>query len=311
MAKGNERNVLDRRSALKFGLAAIGLSSGEVKAQTAALSIPLWPGLPPGMARAGVELDPRDIPSLQPLISSTRANGSALLLVPGGAFAVEMQEDIELAARLFGAHGIACFGLHYRLPSQNWKDRADVPIQDALRAVRILRANAVQYGINANRIGIMGFSSGGYVAAAAATRFASRVYEPVDTADLQDARPNFAVALYPVITMGDGAHIFSKQNLLGLRTTASQVEKYSLERGVPNNAAPTFVCLGADDQVVPPLSNGIAFFLAMRAANVPSELHAFEEGAHGFGVKGAVNTPGGVWPDLFLRWATRHGFLAI
>ena len=211
-------------------------------------------------------------------------------------------------ARRFNGAGVTCFVLRYRLPGEGWADRSDVPLQDAQRAMRLVRANADKYGVDPARIGFMGFSAGGHLAASIATRFAANVYAPLDAADRVSARPDFSVPMYPVITMGEGAHIGSRDKLLGPNAAPDKVDAYSIQNHVPADAPPTFMALSADDTVVLPLPNAGAYYVALQAAKIPSEIHLFEAGGHGFGLARTVGRPTAVWPELLLRWGASHGF---
>ncbi|HEX3756385.1 MAG TPA: alpha/beta hydrolase, partial [Rhizomicrobium sp.] len=155
----------------------------------------------------------------------------------------------------------------------------------------------------------MGFSAGGHVACSIATRFAANVYAPLDDADRLSARPDFSAPMYPVVTMGPGCHQGSRDNLLGPNPAPEMIDAYSCEKHIPADASPSFVCLAADDTTVPPLQNGVAYFWALRAANVPAEIHVFEQGGHGFGIARTVGKPDAVWPDLFLAWGRSRGFV--
>jgi acetyl esterase/lipase len=238
-----------------------------------------------------------------------RPDGSAVIIAPGGGYVREMldSESFETARRLNGA-GVTAFVLRYRLPDEGWADRSDVPLQDAQRAMRLVRANAGRHSVDPARLGFMGFSAGGHLAASIGTRFAAAVYKPIDAADTMDARPAFIVTLYPVITMGEGAHAQSRDSLLGLSATPEEIAAYSVEKNVPATTPPAFVCLAADDPLVPPFPNGIAFYAALRAAKVPAELHVFEQGGHGFGIRRTVGKPDAAWPELLISWAQSHGF---
>jgi acetyl esterase/lipase len=289
-------------------------------------NIPLWPGTPPG--GEGLDLPPirvfdHEPPYIRPVdraidrigvpvmnvLRPRRPGGAALIIAPGGGYVREMLdfEGMDVARR-FNQAGVTCFVLRYRLPGEGWRDRADVPLQDAQRAMRLVRTHAAHYGIDPARIGFMGFSAGGHVAASIATRFAADVYQPVDGADRNDARPSFSVPMYPVITMGEGCHAGSRDHLLGTPASAQAIDTYSCERHVPADAPPAFLCLAADDATVPPLANGLAYYRALQQARVPSALHMFEVGGHGFGLARAVGKPVAVWPDLVLAWGRQHGF---
>jgi acetyl esterase/lipase len=237
-----------------------------------------------------------------------RPDGSAMIVAPGGSYSREMMDfEGTDVARRFNAAGVTCFVLRYRLPGEGWQNRSDVPLQDAQRAMRLVRANAAKYSLDPARIGFMGFSAGGHVACSIATRFAAKVYAPLDAADAVDARPSFSVPMYPVVTMGEGCHAGSRDKLLGPGPSPALIDAYSCEKHIPAGAPPTWICLAADDDVVPPIQNGLAYFTALRAAAVPAEIHIFEAGGHGYGISKTVGKPDAAWPDLLLRWGASHG----
>jgi acetyl esterase/lipase len=236
-------------------------------------------------------------------------DGSAVILAPGGGYVREyLDREAGETAQYLAARGVTAFVLRYRLPGEGWQDRPNVPLQDAQRAMRLVRAGAARFGLDPLRVGFMGFSAGGHVSASLATRFGAKVYDAVDGADAIDARPAFCGLLYPVVTMGAGAHIGSRDHLLGPDPSPDQIAAYSCEKHVSGDAPPAFLCLAADDPLVPPLENSLAMFAAVRAAKVPTEMHVFEEGGHGFGIARMAGKPGAVWPDLFMRWGAAHGF---
>jgi acetyl esterase/lipase len=211
-------------------------------------------------------------------------------------------------AQHFSAAGITCFILRYRLPGEGWRNRSDVPLQDAQRAMRLIRSRASSYGIDAAKLSAIGFSAGGHLAASLATRSGASVYAPVDAADGLSARPVIAGLMYPVITMGAGAHGPSRNMLLGSSPAPAAVQAYSVERNIPADMVPCFICLPADDATVEPIPNGVALYLALQAAKIPSDLHVFEVGGHGFSLHWTQGKPCAAWPDLFLSWAAAHGF---
>ena len=232
-----------------------------------------------------------------------------MLIAPGGGYVriVIDKEGVEAARRL-NASGVTVFMLRYRLPAEGWANAKDVPLQDAQRAMRIVRTSAQKFNIDPNRIGVMGFSAGGHVAASLATRPYDAVYKPVDEFDAQDARPAFACLMYPVVTMTNGAHPGSRTKLLGTNPTDAQIAAYSCEKLVTPQTPPSFICFAADDDVVPPMANGMAMFRALRDAKVPAEMHVFEKGGHGFGLRLAKGKPAAVWPELFLHWGYGNGW---
>ncbi|HEY0266861.1 MAG TPA: alpha/beta hydrolase [Rhizomicrobium sp.] len=326
---------MDRRTLIGAGLAAAALSK-QALADTPIAgdgivpsdpkeNILLWPGLPPGgegvslppnrvsirtpnfLTPADRSIDQVGIPALN-VFRPDRPDGSALIIAPGGGYSREVidLEGMDIS-RHFNAAGVTCFVLSYRLPGEGWADRSDVPLQDAQRAMRLVRAHAAQYGVDPARIGFLGFSAGGHLACSIATRFAAKVYAPGDAADTLSARPDFSVPMYPVVTMGEGCHAGSRDHLLGPDPSAALIDTYSCERHVSADAPPTFLCLASDDKVVPPLPNGAAYYMALQAAKIPSEIHLFESGGHGFGIARVAGQPAGAWPQLLLHWGAGHG----
>ena len=225
-------------------------------------------------------------------------NGAAVIILPGGGY-VRLAIDKEGAggANRMTAAGATAFVLNYRLPGDGWAAGYDAPLQDVQRAVRIVRGRAAEFGLDPARIGVMGFSAGGHLAAAALTRFDNAVYEPVDAQDQTSARPDFACLGYAVMTIGARPGDFRGP----LPSAASQ----SLAERVRPGLAPTFILHAADDRTVP-VANSLAMFQALKAAEVPAELHIYEEGGHGFGFSLPPETPASHWPDAFVAWAQRR-----
>lgn len=237
-------------------------------------------------------------------------NGAGLLMAPGGGYrwVVMDKEGYETAER-FAASGVTVFVMTYRLPQDGWAAGPDTPLQDAQRAMRLIRAHAGDYGIDARRLGAMGFSAGGHVAGMLTLAWDRRTYAPVDAADRVSARPDFSVLMYPVATMQKAhAHVGSRKNLLGGAPTAAKVAAYSLEALARADAPATFLVHAVDDDSVP-VENSLALFDALRARKVPVEMHLFQEGGHGFGIRYAVGLPAAAWPDLVLSWMARRGYL--
>jgi acetyl esterase/lipase len=326
---------MDRRELL--GIAGAALIAQDASAQTIMPAdgylpgdsrefVPLWPGVPPGGEGIALTLKVTDTPGpdgyhvraisqIQTpgffVYRPARPNGLGLLVLPGGGYAAEGGDrgGREIAQH-FASQGITCFVLRYRLPGEGWKNRSDVPLQDAQRAMRLIRRDAAQYKIDPARLAAIGFSAGGHLSASLAIRHGAKVYTPVDGADALDARPIIAGHMYPVITMADGAHPGSRDKLLGETPSAEAVTTYSLDRHVAADTVPSFICLAADDDVVPPFPNGITFFGKLRETKIASELHVFEVGGHGFSLHWAQGKPCGAWPALFSAWAATHGFKA-
>ncbi|GAA0585914.1 alpha/beta hydrolase [Rhizomicrobium electricum] len=322
---------MKRRTVLGLGAAALATmaaragtaaSDGSLTADPAEI-IPLWPATPPGgeavhlttrIVERSTELNVRRDRYAdnvgKPILTvfrPARPDGSAIVLAPGGGY-IRNVIDTEAfeSARRFSAAGITVFVLYYRLPGDGWANRSDVPLQDIQRAVRLVRAYAGHYGLDPARVGVLGFSAGGHVVASLATRYADKVYAPVDTADDLEARPAFVGLLYPVITMSEKSHLGSREKLLGPDPSPDAVAKYSCERHVNAATPPSFIALAGDDKAVPPMANGVAFYEALFTAKVPVEMHAFAVGGHGFGIRWAAGKPGAAWPDLFLKWGVAH-----
>lgn len=234
-----------------------------------------------------------------------RANGTALLVTPGGSYEriVLDKEGTVLVPPFVEEGGVTLFVLRYRLPDPAHAEGADAPLADAQRAMRLLRARAAEWNIDPRRIGVMGFSAGGHVAASLGTRFDESVYLPVDGYDRISARPDFMALVYPVIDMGEHAHGGSRARLASALSRSADIAKYSLQYRVAATAPPTFLLHASDDDVVP-VQNSLLFFDALRRANVPAELHVYPKGGHGFGIRGTRGLPLAEWPRLALTWVS-------
>ena len=282
---------------------------------------PIWPGSPPGGEGLGVRDEtvrrsvngpaddiawPHVATPMLNVVPAPQPNGGALLYIPGGGYArVAVGREGSGIARVFAARGFTVFELLYRLPHDGWAAGPDVPLQDAQRAMRLIRAGAARWRIDPARVAAIGFSAGGHLAARLASRPALRTYEPVDDADAQSARPTVAGLFFPVITMTEpNAHAHSKRELLGGDTSPDRITRFSAEIGLPADMPPTFVAHAAEDPVVSP-ANSLMMFAALQDAKIPSELHIFEKGGHGLPLKEAGREH--PWPGLFERFARNHG----
>ena len=279
--------------------------------------VPIWPAIAPGSEAvpAGQRVVERSAdpavpdryadrigtPSLT-VYRPARPDGRALLVVPGGGYqrVVLDKEGSALVPAFARDGGLTLFVLGYRLPGEGHRGARDVPLADAQRAMRLIRHRAAEWGIDARSVGVMGFSAGGHVAASLATRHAERVYPAVDAADALDARPAYAVLVYPVIDMGGHAHAGSRHNLLGEAPDAASVRAYSLQNRVGTATPPVFLLHAQDDAVVT-VDNSLLFEAALRQAGIDHELHLYARGGHGFGVREARGTLA-LWPQLALAW---------
>ncbi len=227
--------------------------------------------------------------------------GAAVLVIPGGGYerVVMDKEGMEIAAWL-NALGVGAFVLKYRLPAEGHRRGPDVPLMDAQRAMRLIRRDASLYGVDPARIGVMGFSAGGHLAAELATRWDADHGLPDDGVNRLDARPDFAALIYPVISMEDGVtHAGSRKMLLG-NSPGESAALHSADLNVSPRTPRCFLAHSAPDGSVP-VENSLRFARALIAAGVPVELHVFADGGHGFGLRSTAGTQAS-WPELFRAW---------
>jgi acetyl esterase/lipase len=229
-----------------------------------------------------------------------RPAGAATIILPGGGFSYGYfdHEGIRLANHLC-EHGITAFVLFYRLANDGWSDRLNVGLADAQRAVRIVRASAGPLGIDPSRLGVVGFSAGGFVAASLATRCNDQVYPKQDAVDQLSARPDFAGLVYPVQSLDPKvAWQGAAPSLFGRQASAAEIRAFSPENRIDKNTPPLFLVHAEDDMAVP-IENSIRLRNAARAAGVAVEAHFFAKGEHGFGVDPERHEPNQIWPLLF------------
>jgi acetyl esterase/lipase len=292
--------------------------------------IELWPGgVAPGLLRPLAEQIPERARPGEPhdryMTGQTRPrmavfrpqnpNGAAVLITPGGGYVrvVVDKEGYEMA-RWLAERGFTAFVLFYRLPGGDqhgwdWASGADTPLCDAQRAMRLIRFHAAAFGVEPARVAAMGFSAGGHVCADLAARFAAPVYAPVDEADQHSARPLCAAPCYPVISMHlPVGHSQSRRQLLGPDTSPAAQDAHSPDQNIPANPPPHFLLHAEDDQTVDP-RNTLQLRAALRARGARVETHLFEQGGHGFGLRGTVGKPVAIWPQLWLDWARTTGLL--
>lgn len=290
-------------------------------------SLRLWPGKAPGgeqVTVTGVVVERstdaayRDrfaqytteplMTVFRPLDAGVEPNGSALLLIPGGGYRLSVldKEGYDVA-RVFAATGTTCFVLRYRLPGDGWAAGADAPLQDAQRALRLIRSLSGEYGIDPSRVGVLGASAGGHLAGLVSSR-TDEAYQAIDAADIGRFRPDFSLLMYPVITMRDPhTHAGSRQMLLGEAPDEAQIMAYSLEERDWKGAAPVWIVHAMDDGAVP-VENTLQLLARLRADGVRAEAHLFQEGGHGFGIRLIQDRPAETWPELARAWAARAGF---
>jgi len=235
-----------------------------------------------------------------------KANGTSVVVCPGGGYAMlaSGHEGHDVAKRL-NEMGVAAFVLKYRLPNgQSQPDPSIAPLLDAQQALRLVREQASKYNLNPERIGLMGFSAGGHLAATAGTHFA----KPVGTnPGATSVRPAFLMLIYPVISFSDSLkHAGSRNNLIGATPSADQVRLYSNELQVTAQTPPTFLVHAEDDKVVP-VQNSVVFYQALHRHNVPAEMHLYPLGGHGFGMNN--KTTKDQWMERLQNWMDANGWL--
>ncbi len=283
---------MDRRTLLTSALVASSLGGRAQATETRAEVVSLWPNGAPGGEHVTVqelsrEVDDqgrkgRDISGVRdPRLSlhrPARAFDTAVLVIPGGAFnRVVFDKEGEDVCRWLAETGVAAGALLYRLPGDGWAAGQDVMLDDAARALRVLAQRT-----GARRIGVLGFSAGGTIAAALASRAAEVAYAPVDDADRQPLRIDFLGLGYAYLNIPASPRL-------------------TLYRGAPKAPPPTFFFHAADDPRVP-VDNSLEAFRAWRSAGAATALHVFERGGHGFGLRAPALSSAAAWPDLFTTW---------
>jgi acetyl esterase/lipase len=302
---------------MKNLLATLLMSTALTVAASAVPEIttfPLWPegvpnqkkGLGPEHVDAGGWVTHIEIPTLTfypPAVD--RPNGTAVIICPGGGYVglSRAREGVQYANWL--SHlGVTSFVLTNRVGEYGHP----APLQDVLRAIRLVRSRAAEFKIDPARIGVMGSSAGGHLAACAGTLYDNPAGKTGAPLDAVNARPDFLILLYPVITMDNPAmHVGSRENLLGKNPSAELVHLMSVEQQVTAHTPPTLLIHTQEDQSVP-VENSILFFQALTRAKVPAEMYLFEHGSHGMGMRDGLGTASD-WPDRAAEWLRARGLL--
>lgn len=247
-------------------------------------------------------------PSLQVYPSPADKNtGAAVVVCPGGGYyGISFINEGVKVAEWLNSLGISAFVLHYRLPDDAiMENKSIAPLQDGQEAIRMVRRNANEWGIDPDKIGIMGFSAGGHLASTVSTHYDEKVYTLIDSTS---ARPDFSLLIYPVISMDSTiTHAGSRENLLGKEPSPERVGHFSNALQVTGNTPPAFMVHSMDDGTVP-VENSIEYALALKKNKVPCELHIYERGGHGYGLGRSNNTESS-WTQACEKWLEAKGFL--
>jgi len=294
---------------LRILFTVIFIFSLNIKAQQI---INLYPGAIPNSKESNVKEGERSgmfsgvtNPTLEIYLpEKENAAGAAVVICPGGGYAVVVyQGEGVQTAKEFARNGVAAFVIKYRLPNDSTMiDKKIGPLQDAQQAIKIVRENASKWGINANKIGIMGFSAGGHLASTAATHFNKAFIENDNNTNL---RPDFQILIYPVISMQDSlTHSGSRTGLLGEHASKEIIDDFSNELQVSENTSPAYITQAGDDKVVD-VDNSIVYWEALRHHNVPAELHIYPNGNHGF----VLRQPTEEWMKPIFKWMKNSKFI--
>lgn len=234
-----------------------------------------------------------------------KATGAAVVICPGGGYSVlAIKHEGHDVARWFNEFGVAGIVVKNRLPtSENVTNKSEVAMTDAMRAVRMVRNKAKDWGIETDKIGIMGFSAGGHLASTVGTHYDLGVQDSKDPIQHYSSRPDFMILMYPVINMTDATmmHLGSMRNLLGEKPAKEQMIRFSNELQVTEETPPTILIHSTDDKAVP-VANSIKFYEALVDHGVSAELHIFNSGGHGYGLGRQDGTSHNLWPENVKKW---------
>ncbi len=263
--------------------------------------IRLWTGDAPG----ALGQRPQDIPTLTPYPANpAKRTGATMLIFPGGGYGGLAEHEGAGYAEFFASHGITAYVLKYRLGSSGY--RHPIMLNDAARALRMLRTFAKRDGLHPARIGVIGSSAGGHLASTLVTHFDSGQADATDPIERESSRPDLGILCYPVISFGEFAHAGSRKNLLGENPPAELVQHLSNELQVTKDTPPCFLWHTIEDRAVL-VENSLLFAAALRRAGVPFSLHIYEQGAHGLGL-GRADRPAPPWGGQLLHWFTERKF---
>lgn len=229
----------------------------------------------------------------------TKSNGTAVIICPGGGYWINasIHEGSDVAKKL-SAWGVTAFVLKYRIPNDATMQNKEIgPLQDAQQAIKIVRERAKEFGVNPNQIGMMGFSTGGHLAATAATHYQKAVLTNTENTNL---RPDFTILIYPVISFQNSfGHIGSRDQLIGKNPSQQKIDEYSNELQVNAKSPPAFLVHASDDDGVSP-ENSVMYYQQLIKNKVPAELHLYQKGGHGFGMNNPTTKD--EWMERLKNW---------
>jgi acetyl esterase/lipase len=241
---------------------------------------------------------------------AAKPTGTAIIICPGGGYWIEAaSHEGTNIAKWFNSFGITAFVLKYRLPDDRlWSNKHEVPFQDALQALRLIKIDAKKYDIDPNKIGVMGFSAGGHLASTLSTHWykdlPSLAFGTIAEAAI---KPNFTILMYPVISSGEYKHAGSFDRLLGKDPKADLLDYYSTEKQVTTRTPPTLLIHATDDKAVP-VENSLMYYAALKKVGVPASLLIYENGGHGFGMAQKQNGSVKNWTEHARQWLESMGF---
>ena len=287
---------------MRATLAVFLLGGFLIQAQPPLSPVTLWSGEAPGALGA----EEKDKPALTPYLVGTNAT-AAVVICPGGGYGMLASHEGHDYAVWLNQQGLSAFVLKYRLGSQGY--RHPIMLQDAARAVRLVRARAADWNVDPKRIAIMGSSAGGHLASTLLTHFDLGDSNATDVVERQSSRPDVGILCYPVITMGTHTHQGSKNNLLGKEPKDELVKLLSNDLQVTSETPPCFIWHTWEDKAVK-IENALQFATALQSKGVPFDLHIYEKGRHGIGLADkAPFTNAHPWSKDLVFWLKGRGFL--
>ncbi len=300
-----------RMLTLVLAFSIIMLVSGSVMAEANPEVCNLWPdGGMPGAKEVNFEekvdsgghISGISVPELHYYPAEKQTSDATIVICPGGGYAVLSfeKEGIEIA-KWFNSQGMNAFVVKNRLKEYG----QPYPLADVQRAIRLVRKNSDQYNINPNKIGVMGFSAGGHLAASASVLYNEKAYEMEDDREIS-ARPDFSVLVYPVITMGQETHWGSRENLIGKNPSQDLIDKYCTEKQIDKNTPPAILIHSSDDGVVP-VANPILYYQSLIANKVDAEMHIYNTGGHGYGMRKKSGTVQ-YWQENLAKWLAERKY---